>query len=74
MYLWSQTQNMPLTPGILWTKSGNKFNKAVMMDGVSFGQLQWIYVVQQSDFVLNNDGSRILIEHAYHRGEYKRDS
>ena len=73
MYLWSQTQDMPLTPGILWTKTGKKFNKAVMMNGVSLGQLQWIYAIQESDFVLNNDGSRIQIEHAYHRGEHEEN-
>ena len=72
MYLWSQTQDMPLTPGILWTKSGNKFNKAVMMDGVSLGQLQWIYTVQQSDFCISN-GQRIQIDHAYHRGEHEEN-
>ena len=73
MYLDSQKQDMPLTPGLLWTKSNGKFTKSVLTSGVSFGQLQWLYVVQQSDFVLNNDGSRIQIEHAYHRGEYEEN-
>ena len=71
MYLWSQTQDMPLTPGIQWTKSNNKFNKSVMMSGVSFGQLQWINYFQATDFLLDNHGNRIQIEHAYHRGGKK---
>ena len=37
------------------------------------GQLQRLYAIQESDFVLNNDGSRIRIEHAYHRGEYEEN-
>ena len=69
MYLWSQTQDMPLTPGINWTKTGNKFKKSIMMDGGSLGQIQWLYAVQESDFVLDNNGSRVQIEHAYFRGE-----
>ena len=69
MYLWSQTQDMPLTPGLQWTKSGTTFQKSVMMSGVSLGQLQWINYVQESDLVLDDNGSRVQIEHAYFRGE-----
>ena len=69
MYLWSQTQDMPLTPGLQWTKSGTTFRKSVMMSGVSLGQLQWINYVQESDLVLDDNGSRVQIEHAYFRGE-----
>ena len=71
MYLWSQKQNMPTTPGIEWTKSQTFYNKKVLQPGVSLGQLQWINYLQQSDFALDKGGNRVTIEHAYFRGEKK---
>ena len=71
MYLWSQKQKMPTTPGILWSQKGSKFTKKVLETGVSLGQLQWLYYLQQSDFTLDSQGNRVIIDHAYHRGERK---
>ena len=73
MYLWSQRQNMPTTPGLLWTPSKNGFEKKVLHNGVSLGQLQWIYYLQQSNLTIDKNGNRVVIDHAYHRGEKKID-
>ena len=37
MYLFAQGQPMPLGPGLLWTKKGNRFHKKVLEDGCSLG-------------------------------------
>ena len=71
MYLWAQKQLMPTTPGILWSPQVHGFGKQVLQSGVSMGQLQWIYYLQQSDFVVDRNGVRQTIEHAYYRGEKK---
>ena len=71
MYLWSQKQLMPTTPGILWRPEGNHFNKQVLQSGVSLGQLQWLNYLQQSDITLDRNGKRHKIEHSYFRGEKK---
>ena len=63
---------MPLTPGLLWTPSGSTFQKSVMTHGCSLAQLQWIYYLQETEFCIDQEGNRIQIEHAYHRGEVKR--
>ena len=70
--LFSQLQDMPLTPGILWTPSGSGYKKSVMTHGCSFSQLQWLYYLQETELCIDQSGNRIQIEHAYHRGEVKR--
>lgn len=58
---------MPLSPGILWTKNGRRFNKKVMKPGISFGQIQWLNYMQTQ--CLDSNGETVQIEHEYHRGE-----
>ena len=69
MYLWSQRQDMPLTPGLLWEPNGSKFTKKVMKHGVSLPHLQWLYWLQETDFCIDSNGQRQQIQHDYHRGE-----
>ena len=71
MYLWSQKQTMPLTPGIEWTRDDVMFRKRVLGQGVSLGQLQWLYYLQETDFCRDSNGNRIQIKHAYFHGEHK---
>ena len=71
MYLWSQFQEMPTTQGVQWTKQGQTFKKSTLATDVSFGQLQWLNYLQESELCLDADNNRIQIEHAYHRGEYQ---
>lgn len=68
MYLWSKTQNMPLGPGILWEKSGNRFTKKVMASQMSFGQIQWLNFIQETDCI-DNQGQKIQLQYGYHHGE-----
>ena len=63
MYLATQMQPMPLTPGLEWTLNGKKFKKRVLHPGVSLKSLQWLYYVQATKFPNHQ------IQHAYHRGE-----
>ena len=67
MYLWAQSQDMPLSPGILWTKQGRKYNKKVMKHGISFGQIQWLNYIQNQ--CRDSNGQIVQIEHEYFRGE-----
>ena len=71
MYLWSQRQLMPTTPGIIWQPNGRHYKKNVLQTGVSLGQLQWLNYLQQSDLPIDKNGERLRIEHAYYRGEKK---
>ena len=63
MYLATQMQPMPLTPGLEWKLNGARFNKRVLHPGVSFKALQWLYYLQATKFPNHQ------IHHAYHRGE-----
>lgn len=63
MYLGTQMQPMPLTPGIEWVLKNQTFKKRSLQPGVSFKSLQWLYFVQATLF------KGIQIQHAYHRGE-----
>ena len=71
MYLWSQKQDMPLTPGLKWTRRDGYFKKETLMKGVSLTQLQWLYYLQSTDVCVDSNGTRHQIQHAYHRGEHK---
>ena len=73
MYLWSQQQNLPLSPGLNWTLYKGRFTKSVMRSGVSLGQLQWLYSLQESDLCIDKSGQRIQIQHEYHRGEHREN-
>ena len=42
LYLWSQNQKLPTTPGILWERHGNSFRKNIMTNGNSYAALQWL--------------------------------
>lgn len=71
MYLWSQYQQMPTTPGVEWIKNGTAFKKKVLSTDVSLGQLQWLNYVQQSELCLDADNNRIQIQHSFYRGEHQ---
>ena len=72
MYLWAQSKSMPLTPGILWTVQGYFFKKSVMAPGVSFGQIQWLMFLQETE-CFDSNMVRIQLQHAYFRGEVDFD-
>lgn len=59
---------MPLTPGILWEKTKNGFVKKVMASQMSFGQIQWLNFIQETD-CFDQAGNRIQLQHGYHQGE-----
>lgn len=72
MYLKSQSEDMPCSPGIVWNKRpGSKWHKAIMnSSGHSLHAQQWLTYKQVSDpFLLNKDGTRAIIDTAFHRGE-----
>ena len=67
MYLWSQKQNQPLTPGLRWIKNDNgKYTKQYLSTGGSFKALQYLYYSQA---ILDKEGYNVTIEHQYHQGE-----
>ena len=70
MYCDSERQNMPLTPGLLWEKKGQRFEKSLMIESksVSFPQMQWLYYMQETEG-WDHDGKYVQMEHGYHRGE-----
>lgn len=68
MYLYAQAQDMPLTPGILWTKKHKKYTKKVMASQMSFGQIQWLNFIQETD-CFDSNGIKIQLQHGYHQGE-----
>ena len=68
MYLWAQSEAMPLTPGILWTASGSTFKKSVMTSGTSFGAVQWLEYIQLTE-CFDSDDNRVQLQHKYHQGE-----
>ena len=70
MYLWAQQQDLPLSPGINWTLYKGRFTKSVMRPGVSLGQLQWLYTLQESGLCVDSKNNKVRIEHEYHRGEH----
>lgn len=69
MYLKSEDENLPLTPGIKWELCGTKYKKNHMSSQISFKALQWIYMEQESSRCVDKHGQRITIEHHYHQGE-----
>jgi len=48
LYLWSQNQKLPTTPGILWERHGNSFRKNIMTTGNSYAALQWLLFAQEN--------------------------
>ena len=68
MYLWAQSQDMPLGPGLLWEKSGNRFKKKIMASQMSFGQIQWLNYIQESDCI-DRQGRRVQLQYGYFHGE-----
>ena len=66
MYLWSQLQVQPLTPGLRWVRRGSYFEKRVLMTGNSLRALQFIYYCQA---LLDNTNPGLNIEHQYFHGE-----
>ena len=65
MYLGTQMEPMPLTPGLEWKLNGTKFKKRVLHPSVSFKSIQWLYYLQATQFQNHQ------IQHAYHRGEHE---
>ena len=60
MYLWSQEQDLPLSPGLHWKLVDGRFRKEVMVGQVSFSAMQWLYY-QQTKY-------ETTIHHAYFQG------
>ena len=52
MYLKCQGEEMPSSPGILWTKVGEKFKKTIMTTNHSFKAQQWICYRQATGKIL----------------------
>ena len=73
MYLWSQAQEMPLTPGINWIMKNGYFMKQIMASQMSLSQIQWIQYLETTDVCVDKDGNRHRIENGYYRGEYEFD-
>ena len=69
MYLWAQSQNMPLSPGILWTRVGKSFKKSIMRAGTSFGAMQWLYYIQATE-CFDKNGNRVQLQHHYFNDEH----
>ena len=69
MYLWSESQDMPLSPGIWWTRVGRGFNKRVMKAGTSLGAMQWLYYIQATE-CFDKNGNRVQLQHAYFNDEH----
>ena len=67
MYLWAQRKDMPLGPGLVWEKAGRYFKKIPMTSGVSFGQMQWLFYLQATQY------KHVQLEHAYYHGEVDFD-
>ena len=68
MYLWSQQQVQPLTPGLRWVRRENHFEKRVLTTGNSFRALQFIYYCQA---LLDETNPGVQIQHQYFQGEKK---
>ena len=69
MYLWSQEQDLPLGPGLLWTMVNGIFRKKSLRGpNPSLSELQWIYYEQA---MLKRSGSNVIIQHAYLHGQEK---
>ena len=66
MYLWSQLQVQPLTPGLRWVQNGRGFQKRIMSPNSSFGALQYLYYCQA---VLDVTNPGTMIQHQYFQGE-----
>ena len=66
MYLWSQLQPQPLTPGLRWVRNGKTFEKRIMAPNNSFGALQYLYYCQAL-LAITHPG--VNIEHQYFQGE-----
>jgi len=65
-----QKLRMPTTPGIIWRKKGNGFEKGSMKHDVSYPQIQWLnYIQATAPYLTKEDGSRAIIEHGFHHGE-----
>ena len=71
LYLFSQDQELPLGPGVVWEKSKSKyFSKKPMAPGVSKSQLEWLMWVQTQPICVDSNGQRQRIQHAMNFGEY----
>ena len=74
LYLYAQKLPFPATPGIHWewvNKRGGFFSKNSMAPGVSFGQIQWLLYIEETDRSLyQQDGSKAKLQHAYFQGEF----
>ena len=70
LYLYSQNQLLPTTPGIQWSKRSNGyFRKKSLRTDISFASLQWLYWLQETDICVDKHGQRQRIHHGYHQGE-----
>ena len=72
LYLYSQLLPFPGTPGILWQKRQNYFQKTVMTQGASLEGLQWLlFENEKSPHLILENGARAKIQHKFFRGEKK---
>ena len=72
LYLFSQDQELPLGPGLVWEKTHSKFySKKPMVQGVSRAQIEWLTWVQTQSICVDSNGVRQTIQHAMNFGEYE---
>ena len=70
LYLWCQGEELPVGPGIKWEKKDDKFTKKIMCTQTSFSAIQWLtYMQEYSDCLINDDGSRAVLQTYHFRGE-----
>ena len=71
LYLYSQDQELPLGPGVVWEKKSNKyFTKKPMAPGVSKSQIEWLMWIQTQPICVDSNGQRQRIQHAMNFGEH----
>ena len=71
LYLFSQDQDLPLGPGVLWENQSHTYSKKPMVQGVSRGQLEWLMWLQNESICVDENGVRRTIQHALNYGEHQ---
>ena len=71
LYLYSQDQELPLGPGVIWEKTelSSVYKKRPMAQGVSKGQIEWLLWMQHQPVCIDRNGQRQTIRHAMNFGE-----
>lgn len=56
-----QMKRLPTTPVILWTRQGQTFKKAVIVDQTSLCAVKWVYYLQApAPYLKQTNGSRSI--------------